>query len=137
MGLGFRHFLIVLVGAGWLVASFFLLPRDLTPFEGLTWLAAMFAAMLLIDRIYVALVRRRHGVDPMSLHWSELRNREGNFFCAACRSIFLLPPEDLSEAGHVRCGDCGHAVAPYGEMKPFIEEQRDVELRRLGRRLLH
>jgi hypothetical protein len=120
MGLGFRHTLIGFTAFAWLAATVLLLPGDLTSFEQLTWFAFLFAAMVVVDRIYVAIVRRRHGVDPMTLHWSKLRNRKGEFFCAACRSIFLLPPEDFSDSGWVRCGDCGHAVAPYGEMKPFL-----------------
>jgi hypothetical protein len=111
-----RHLLLVLVGGAWLFLSFLLLSPALTDFELLTWLAALFIAMFLVDRAYVARVRRRHGVDPMALHWSRLRNRNGDFFCAACQSAFLLPPEDLSDDGMVHCGDCGHPVAPYGEL---------------------
>ena len=135
MSLRTRHTLPVLIGAVWLALSFLVLPRSLSDFEMVTWLAALFFTMYLVDRLYVAIVRRRHGVDPMTLHWSRLRNREGDFFCAACQSIFLLPPEDLSDAGWVHCGDCGHAVAPYGEMKPLVHEQGLRQLAALGRRL--
>jgi len=130
-----RHLLLVLVGGAWLFLSFLLLPRSLTNFELLTWLAALFIAMFLVDRAYVAWVRRRHGVDPMTLHWSRLRNRNGEFFCAACQSAFLLPPEDLSDEGMVHCGDCGHPVATYGEMMPLTVEQGQRQLESLGRRL--
>lgn len=136
MGLGFRHFLIVLVALAWAAATFLLLPPGLTRFEEFTWFAALFVAMVVIDRIYVAIVRWRRGVDPMTLHWSELRNRDGDFFCAACRSVFLLPPEDLDEEKMVHCGDCGHAVAPYGEMKPLVRAQGRHNLARMAGRLL-
>lgn len=116
MLLHIRHLLLVLTGGAWLFLSFLLLPRSLTNFELLTWLAALFIAMFLVDRAYVARVRRRHGVDPATLHWSRLRNRNGDFFCAACQSVFLLPPEDLSDEGMVYCGDCGHPIATYGEL---------------------
>lgn len=137
MLLRIRHALIILVGGIWLTLSFLFLPRTLSGFEALTWFAALFAAMVVVDRLYVAFVRRRHGVDPMTLHWSELRNRDGDFFCAACRSIFLLPPEDLDERSLVHCGDCGHAVAPYGEMKPLVHEQGRRKLAGMARRLRH
>ncbi len=122
MLLSIRHTLIALIGIFWLVLSFLVLPRSLSRFEGFTWIAAMFFVMIVVDRFYLAFVRRRHGVDPMTLHWWELRNRNGAFFCAACQSIFLLPPEDFSDEAWVHCGDCGHAVAPYGEMKELIHE---------------
>ena len=122
MLLSIRHTLIALIGIAWLVLSFLVLPRSLSRSEGFTWIAAMFFVMIVVDRFYVAFVHRRHGVDPMKLHWWELRNRNGAFFCAACQSIFLLPPEDFSDEAWVHCGDCGHAVAPYGEMKPLIHE---------------
>jgi len=118
-----RHTLPVLIGAAWLAASFLVLPPGLSDFERVTWLAALLFAMFAVDRLYVARVRRRFGVDPMTLHWSQLRNRDGDFFCAACHSIFLLPPEDLSDEGMVHCGDCGHAIAPFGEMKALFYEQ--------------
>ena len=75
--------------------------------------------MVLVDRLYVVWWRRR-APAPRNLHWSELRNRDGNFVCAACRSIHLLPPADLDPEKMVTCGDCGHAVAPYGEMQPHL-----------------
>jgi hypothetical protein len=115
-----RHALPWLVGIAWLALTFLALPPGLSDFEHLTWGAALFFTMIVVDRLYVAFVRRRHGVDPMKLHWSQLRNRDGAFFCAACQSVFLLPPEDLSDEGMVHCGDCGHAVARYGEMRPLI-----------------
>ena len=119
MSLRVRHSLPILIGITWLVMTLFL-PSGLTDFEQFTWLAAFFFTMIVVDRIYVAYVRRRYGVDPMKLHWSERRNRDGAFFCPACSSIFLLPPEDFSDQGMVHCGDCGHAIARYGEMKPII-----------------
>ena len=130
-----RHTLPILIAIAWLAATFLVLPSGLSDFEQATWLAALFFAMFAVDRLYVAFVRRRHGVDPMALHWSELRNREGDFFCAACQSIFLLPPEDLSDEGLVHCGDCGHAVAPYGEMKPLVREQGQRQLAAMAHRL--
>ena len=135
MLLGIRHTLIVLIGIVWFVLSLIVLPRSLSKFEAFTWIAAMFFVMVVVDRLYVAFVRRRHGVDPMTLHWSKLRNRDGAFFCAACRSIFLLPPEDFSDEAWVHCGDCGRAVAPYGEMKPLVHEQGRHQLAALARRL--
>ena len=122
MSLRIRHSLPILIGAAWLVMTLFL-PSGLTDFEQFTWLAALFFTMIVVDRIYVAYVRRRHGVDPMKLHWSECRNRDGAFFCPACTSIFLLPPEDFSDEAMVHCGDCGHAIARYGEMKPIIHAE--------------
>jgi len=120
MSLRTRHSLPWLVGLVWLALSWLALPRDLSLFEYLTWVAALFAAMLLVDRLYVAIVRRRHGIDPMKTHWSRLRNRDGTFICAACQSVFLLPPADFNDEAWVHCGDCGHAVAPYGAMKPHL-----------------
>jgi hypothetical protein len=32
----------------------------------------------------------------------------------------LLPPEGLADEGFVVCGDCGHRIAPYREMKPHF-----------------
>lgn len=135
MSLRTRHLLPVLIGGAWLAASFLVLPPGLSSFEQLTWLAALFAAMYVVDLLYVALVRRRHGVDPMALHWSQRRNRDGSFFCPACLSIFLLPPEDLGDEGMVHCGDCGHAIARYGEMKPLAHELGRHQLEQLARRL--
>jgi formate hydrogenlyase subunit 3/multisubunit Na+/H+ antiporter MnhD subunit len=136
MYLRLRNLLPFLVACLWLVLSWWLI-LGAPPLEGLsaalmlhdgvhsgleasTWLAAMILAMILADRLYVGWVRRRAGVDPMKLHWSKLRNRDGAFLCAACQSVFLLPPEDFSDSGWVHCGDCGHAVAPYGEMKLYL-----------------
>ena len=129
MHLRIRNFLPILVGGLWLFLTGSLVRRNVSysEFEGLTWLAAMFATMILVDRLYCAFVRRRSGVDPMKVHWSRLRNRDDAFFCAACQSIFLLPPEDFSDEGWVHCGDCGHAVAPYGEMKPFLPACRSSD----------
>jgi hypothetical protein len=92
--------------------------------EVILCLAGLAAAMVAVDKLWCAFVRRRVGIDPMKVHWSRLRNRNGNFICAACQSIFMLPPEDFSDEGWVHCGDCGHAVAPYGEMKPMLAELR-------------
>jgi len=126
MYLRIRNFLPILVGGLWLLLTWWLISANdrYSGFEFLTWIAAMFATMILVDRLYCGFVRRRAGVDPMKVHWSRLRNRDAAFFCAACQSIFLLPPEDFSDEGWVHCGDCGHAVAPYGEMKPFLPAYR-------------
>lgn len=134
MSLRTRHTLPFLIAIVWLAATL-LLPPGLSDFEQATWLAAFFFTMFVVDRIYVAYARRRYGVDPMKLHWSERRNRDGAFFCPACTSIFLLPPEDFSEAGMVHCGDCGHAIAPYGEMKPLVQAQGRHRLQWMARRL--
>ena len=123
MSLRTRHTLPILLAIAWLAATFLLLPPGLSDFEQVTWLAAFFFTMFVVDRAYIAYARRRYGVDPMKLHWSERRNRDGFLFCPACTSIFLLPPEDFSDQGMVHCGDCGHAIAPYGEMKPLIHAQ--------------
>lgn len=124
MHLNVRYTLPLLVGAFWFVL-WAILPAGLpswgwSDFEIITWFSAMFALMIGIDRLWVEHTRREIGVDAMTLHWSELRNVDGDFLCAACQSSFLLPPEDFDEAKPVRCGDCGHAVAPYGEMKPHL-----------------
>ena len=115
-----RPIFIILIALAWGAATAFWLPRGLSPALQGAWLVALFAAMFLVDRLYVAWWRRRRAPDPMTLHWSELRNREGDFVCAACRSIFLLPPPDLDPAKMVSCGHCGHVVAPYGEMQPHL-----------------
>jgi hypothetical protein len=124
MHLTVRNTLPWLVGAFWLLLWLLLpagFPSDRwSDFEIITWFAAMFALMIGVDRAWVEYTRRRIGVDPMKMHWSQLRNRKGAFFCAACQSVFMLPPEDFDEAKPVRWGDCGHAVAPYGEMKPYL-----------------
>lgn len=140
MSLRTRHRLPALVALLWLVLSWWLIlgaPRpaeipaamraagDLySELEIFTWFAAAILLMIGVDRLYVAFVRRRVGVDPMATHWSKLRNRDGAFFCAACRSVFLLPPEDFADEKWVHCGDCGHAVAPYGEMKTLLPAHR-------------
>ena len=84
------------------------------------WFLAMMATMVAADRLLCWLWRRR--IDPMKVHWSRLRNVDGRFFCAACRSVFLMPPADRRDEDFVCCGDCGHRVAPYGEMKPYFDE---------------
>ncbi len=140
MYLRIRNRLPALVAVVWLVLSWWLIlgapPLAEIPaamraagdryseLEIFTWFAAAILAMIAVDRLYVAYVRRRVGVDPMKTHWSKLRNRDGAFFCAACQSIFLLPPEDFGDDEWVRCGDCGHAVAPYGEMKKLLPAHR-------------
>ena len=135
VSLGFRHTLPVLVGIAWLAATFLLLPRGLGEFEWLTWLAALFFAMYVVDCLYVAYARRRYGVDPLSLHWSQRRNRNGDFFCGHCGSIFMLPPEGMSDAGLVYCGDCGAPVALWGEMKPLARAHGRRSLERMARHL--
>jgi hypothetical protein len=138
MALRFRNLLPFLIGAAWLWMTwrFMLggpaladmkrmigageLARRYAEWEIAGWLLAMLATMIAADRLLCASLDRFFGVDPMKTHWSRLRNRDGAFFCARCRSIFMLPPEDLSDEGWVHCGDCGYAVAPYGEMKPLL-----------------
>lgn len=95
------------------------------------WFLGLAAAMLLADWMYCAFRRWRRG-DPRRIHWSRLRNADGDFICAHCLSPFMLPPEDLDEAKMVRCGDCGAEKARYGEMKPFLDPEG--ALRRLKRR---
>lgn len=90
---------------------------DYSEFDALGWLAMLLAAMFVADRLLCRLGTWLWGVDPLKVHWSSLRNRDGRFLCANCLSPFLLPPEDRSDEGMVRCGDCGHAVAPYRELK--------------------
>ncbi|HEX8379904.1 MAG TPA: hypothetical protein VF619_05070 [Allosphingosinicella sp.] len=85
--------------------------------DALAWLAMLFGAMFVADRLLCWYGVWRWGVDPAKVHWSRLRNREGRFLCANCLGSFLLPPEDRSDDAFVRCGDCGHAVAPYRELK--------------------
>jgi DNA-directed RNA polymerase subunit RPC12/RpoP len=154
MALKLRHLLVWLVAAAWVAGTWrFALGgpglRDLgsaltdqslagrwSEFHIAGWFAAMLATMFAVDRLYCRFLASRWGVDPMKVHWSRLRNRKGDFFCAACRSIFMLPPEDLSDQGWVRCGDCGHAVSPYGEMKPFLPLRSKEGFARYARRLL-
>ena len=136
MTLRIRHSLPWLIGLVWLAATFLVLPPGLSGFEQVTWLAALFFTMFVVDRIYVAYARWRYGVDPMGLHWSQRRNRDGAFLCPACRSNFLLPPEDFSAAGMVHCGDCGHAIAPYGEMKPLAHAQGHRRVKEMAQTIL-
>jgi len=149
-----RHLLLWLVAGAWLAGTwaFALDSRPLgelfrSAFEGrflgrwsefhvVAWVAAMLATMFALDRFYCRFLAWRWGVDPMKMHWSKLRNRRGDFFCAACSSIFMLPPEDLGDEGWVHCGDCGHAVAPYGEMKPFLPYRTKEGIVGYARRVL-
>ena len=139
MTLAFRHKLPWAIAAVWLWGSWYWilgapsLQRIFTTgflydqadrfseFEAVGWFTMLVVTMLVADRLLCRYADWRWGVDPMTLHWSRVRNREGDFVCAACLSPFMLPPEDLSDAGWVHCGDCGHAVAPYGEMKPHLD----------------
>ena len=133
--LAFRNRLPRLVGLGWIIGTWYFVLgapslREMAT-EGywggvdsryseldlLGWLAMMLAAMVVVDRLLCRFADWRWGVDPMKVHFSKLRNRDGTFLCPACLGPFLLPPEDLDERAMVRCGDCGHGVAPYGEMK--------------------
>lgn len=143
-----RNALPVVVGIAWLFGSWQWVGRPdggalmrlkghYSDFEIITWFAAMIFAMVLADRLWCRFALWKVGVDPMTLHWSKLRNRSGQFFCAACQSIFMLPPEDFDEAKWVHCGDCGHAVAPYGEMKPHLRAYAERTLSRLAWRLRH
>lgn len=147
MHLTHRHLLIKIVGGLWIAMTFWLIlssgaiyPRW-AEWEVIGWFLAMFAVMFTVDRLYCAWLRRRIGVDPRKVHWIHLRNREGDFICAHCLSVFLLPPPDLDEAKMVTCGDCGAEKARYGEMKPHLEPERryrdlaDRVLTRFGLRL--
>ena len=138
MSLSTRHRLPWLVAVLWIaITSKVAFPRDTLPSLGralvsgelrdgwtegqlLHWFVAMMACMYAVDRLYCTWQRWRVGVDPMKVHWSRLRNRDGAFFCANCLSIFLLPPPDFDEDKKVSCGDCGYAVASYREMKPYL-----------------
>lgn len=103
-------------------------------FEAVAWFVLLLATMWAADWLLCRYADWRWGVDPMTLHWSLVRNREGNFVCAACLSPFMLPPGDLDEANWVHCGDCGHPVARYGDMKPYLDPAG--ELAKLARRAL-
>ncbi|HEX9965635.1 MAG TPA: hypothetical protein VGB04_11705 [Allosphingosinicella sp.] len=92
---------------------------DYSELDAVGWLAMLLAAMFVADRLLFWYGTWRWGVDPMKVHWSRLRNREGKFLCAACLSPFLLPPTDYDDEGVVRCGDCGHEIAPYREFKAY------------------
>ena len=133
-----RHTLPWLVGACWLGLFWWLvldrpsfekawlmmvsgeMAGRYSSFEFLTGVAAVLFSMYLVDRLWCRFALWRIGVDSMKVHWSRLRTVDGRFICAACHGVFLLPPQDFSEEGWVHCGDCGHAVAPYGEMKPLF-----------------
>ena len=95
-------------------------------FQAVGWATMLLVTMLVADRLFCRFADWRWGVDPMAVHWSKLRNRDGRFLCAACLSPFMLPPEDLSDEGWVHCGDCGHAVAPYGEMKRHVDPEAEL-----------
>jgi hypothetical protein len=95
------------------------------------WFVGLLATMVVADLVYGRFFVPR--IDRSKVHWSRLRNGDGQFICAACESIFLLPPEPLSDEGWATCGDCGHKVAPFGEMKPYILEIRARLLSRLRR----
>ena len=92
---------------------------DYSELDALGWLAMLLAAMFVADRLLCWYGAWRWGVDPAKVHWSRLRNRDGGFLCANCLSPFLLPPEDGSDDAFVRCGDCGHCVAPYRDLKAY------------------
>jgi hypothetical protein len=141
MTLRFRHFMIWLVAGLWVFGTcrFVLGARsvqemtygsfwdrvrsDVSETDMLMWLAMLLATMFVVDRCVCWYADWRYGIDPMKVHWSRLRNRDGAFFCAACLGPFMLPPEDGRDESFVHCGDCGHPVAPYGEMKPYFPEQ--------------
>jgi hypothetical protein len=93
--------------------------------EVLNWFASMLAVMVVVDRLYCRWLVGRVGVDPMEVHWTELRNRNGDFMCAHCLSVFMLPPPDLDEEKMVTCGDCGAGKARYGDMKPHLNPMPD------------
>jgi hypothetical protein len=84
------------------------------------WFLMLMAVLFVGDRLVCRYADWRYGVDPLKVHWSRLRNRDGAFLCGACLSPSLLPPEDLADEGFVACGDCGHRIAPYREMKPHF-----------------
>jgi hypothetical protein len=123
-----RPVFIILFALAWGAATFLLMPRGLAPLLQGAWIASIFVGMFLVDRLYVAWWRRHHAPDPMTLHWSELTNRDGDYCCAACHGNFLLPPPDLDPEKMVTCGHCGHVVAPYGEMQPFLHALAEEKL---------
>ncbi len=63
-------------------------------FEAVGWVTLLLVTMLVADRLFCRFADWRWGTDPMKLHWSRLRNRDGAFICAACLGPFMLPPED-------------------------------------------
>jgi hypothetical protein len=141
MSLGFRHFMIWVYAGLWIVGTcrFELgvrsvqeltdgrfwdrLRADYSDAQVLMWWAMMMAVMLVGDRLLCRYANWRHGVDPLKVHWSRLRNREGDFLCGACLSPFMVAPEDGRAEAFVHCGDCGHAVARYGEMRLHSPER--------------
>lgn len=153
MPLRLRNILPWLVAAAWIWGTWYfalsappvrdLLARDVVwtigkrypPWALVGWLATMMALMLIADRLFCRFASRWWGIDPRKVHWSRLRNRDGLFLCPECGSPFLLPPEDLADEGLVHCGDCGHAVAPYGEMKPYFPEILEAYQAAFARRL--
>jgi hypothetical protein len=144
MYLRVRNFMPVLVALAWLGLTWrFLLgaPKAdalfadmlsgamagrFSPLAVLGWFVAMMAAMVSADRLWCDFARWRVGVDPMKTHWSRLRNRDGFFFCARCGSLHMAAPEDGDPAGMVHCGDCGHAIAPFGEMQAAQQDVREA-----------
>ena len=152
MTLAFRDKLPWAIAAGWLWASWYGIRgapslQDIlttgfiydlrgrfSEFQAVGWFVSLLLTMLVADRLLCRFADWRWGIDPMRVHWSRLRGRDGRFLCAACLGPFLLPPEDLSDEGWVHCGDCGHAVAPYGEMKPHFAPAADIA-RSVGPRL--
>ncbi|MES2271952.1 MAG: hypothetical protein V4533_13800 [Pseudomonadota bacterium] len=100
----------------------------------INWFAMMMVVMVVSDRVFCRYADRRWGIDPMKVHWSTLKNRDGFHLCPACLSPFLLPPEDFNEQANVECGDCGHAIATYGEMKPVFDDQNPHMAGRMGLR---
>lgn len=139
MSLRFRHFMIWVFAGLWVAGTLrfelgarsvqeLTYPRFWERLDGysdtqfMMWLAMLLAAMFAGDRLVCRYANWRYGVDPLKVHWSRLRNRDGALLCGACLGPFLMPPEDRSDTSFVRCGDCGHAVAPYGEMKPYFPE---------------
>jgi hypothetical protein len=153
MTLAFRHKLPWAIAAAWLWASWYWilgapslqemmyssflpgLAGRFSEFEALGWVTLLLVTMLIADRLLCLYADWRWGIDPMKVHWSRIRGRDGRFLCAACLSPFLMPPDDLSDTGWVHCGDCGHAVAPYGEMKPHfnaVAELFELVKRRFG-----
>ncbi|HEY0149084.1 MAG TPA: hypothetical protein VGB70_08760 [Allosphingosinicella sp.] len=153
MTLAFRHKLPWLIAAAWLWGSWewvlgapslremlytgylYSLSERFSEFEAIGWFALLIVTMLLADRLLCLYADWRWGIDPLKVHWSRLRGRDGGVLCAACLSPFMMPPGDLHDESYVHCGDCGHAVAPYGEMKRTLGDPLASAAARVGARL--
>jgi hypothetical protein len=86
------------------------------------WFVGLFPTMLLVDQLRSRWWRRQRG-GLAHIHWTRLRNSNGDFICAGCESIFMVAPANLQDGEMVTCGDCGLAKAPYGEMKLYLDPE--------------